>query len=62
MVYTIIEKHWHKHASVHTCPYISANVYTRMYIVVHGMYIPRYNVYVHLSDMYVHVYTIMYAF
>ncbi len=63
MVCTIFEKHKH----VHTCIYISANVYTRVYIItVHGMYMVctclSINAYVHCSDMYVHVYTIMYAF
>ena len=59
MVCTIFEKHKH----VHTCIYISANVYTWY---VHGMYMVctflGINVYVHRSDMYVHVYTIMYDF
>ncbi len=59
MVYTIIEEHEH----VHTCMYISVNVYTWY---VHGMYMvctsSGINVYVHCSDVYVHVYTFMYTF
>jgi hypothetical protein len=62
MVYTIIEKQKH----VHTCIYISADVYTILYMYVHGTYMvctsSGSNVYVHRSDVYVHVYASMYTF
>ncbi len=55
MVYTFLEMYIHEC----TCLYISANVYTRLYMVCTFRGI---NVYVNRSDVYVYVYAFIYTF